>query len=1446
MNISQLNPEKLYDKNKLDVDLINNLSKLKGNLILFNGYNQFIDFKEFYGKNASFSTAEYYSRYFFPRRIMMNFFNTGSTKRIDLNQDERYDLIEQTFPGKLSTFKTLSQYSDYNTIIDLSYLNFHFQKLIRKYKNYMWIENMFKFLSTENETMVKFDSVFVMIPTDFKLMKFEKDFPNLFSVKDFKTIHPLTFYFNFLKSFSLDKNNNYKVYYPAASTAHAYKDMLKNVHYVFYSNNTNKFFYVHNEAVNMKKVENMLRVMIKQNHGMPLEQFELDLLAGPAILDKLQDKLMPDKIYQYSSETDEYKSNRMKNEREVTAYIKETAPKKVDDVLEMFGFNSLLVGATKEQIKELADTIPDDASPDNKNALEENDVLKGFIKDRILVKQAGFSDVEQKILNNAKDKRASVQYVIRDDKRTLTEIINSYKKKELKPDVIKEANVINKEMEVLKLTAINREYLEELYDEDIVKVFNAMENDIDNPLILTDLRKENTSSELNYVDTYYAEYKNKHNKKFNVKVDIPIIIDESFMFLNSVKKSIAKQMASLPIVKNKQDRLFVSSNYNKIELSIRGQKLNSKIEKFIKTMRVDKIPGLTFLERDSILVNKEYINNIEYNYYSTTFYNISIGDNNFVFNRKDLEATLLTKKYFDDKYDKAVYFPIGYNDRSEKVFFVNISGNDVCVKEKKEKYINRVYFDLTKVDEGFSKLSDICDITDYLIFLCSGRSKTFKELLYAMGVGKSYTHTYAVVLSRNVPLILLLASQLKLTEIMDRYKIQYEVSDKRKQLKNDDKLYWRYINFADFNIYYKADAKIEMLMNGLYEANTDEYTFEQVNNGSMVSDYLQRKFGNRGLIKGFRSILSKMMDPITVDVARDLKYPDNIYDMLLYGNTLLSNLEFLKKNDLKNYRIRTLEIIPAHLYKVLADEHNRYIFSAGNRYSLPQDAVVKSLLNDKLVENYSILNPTFEAQDGSKATWRGISGINLDEAYDIEMRSYDKSMMGFFGTYTPENSNVGTTRYLSLNPKITSLRGYIDHTVETKDLHAANMFSIAELNSPFSPMHSDPPRQGMVVKQTEHVIPTMENTAPLILSGGEKLIPHMIGTDFIYVAKQDGVVKKVDKNSRVIVLQLKDGTEDVIDVSEKISKNSSGGFFIANQLIHSLTVGKKFKKGEILAKNEDYFKTDVFGDPVFATGTLAKVALCSMDATVEDGSLISNKFAGKLASYVTMEEEIIIDTMTSVDYMAKIGEHIEIGDNICVLTKIFDVNNKVIDMLDRLEKDSKNTLTSYSQDGKKSHYSGEIIDIRIYYNRDISEFPTKTQQLIKSFINLNKDKHKLIMDLKHKSMPNVHIPRIEKIEGRKIGGREIDGCIIKIYIKHKDEARKGDKITFQTALKTVVSRVYDAEKEIIYAENNPNECLDAVVGGLSLVSRMTTDFKNLLGLQTLLVHLKEKLTELYK
>ena len=137
MYISQLNPEKIYEKSNMEVDLINNQSRLQGNLIIFNGYNQFIDFKEFYGKNKIFSVQEYYGRYFFPKRLMMYFFNTNTVKRIDLDQNERYDLIEETFPGKLSTFITLSQYGSYNTMIDLSYLNFHFQKFIRKYKNYI-------------------------------------------------------------------------------------------------------------------------------------------------------------------------------------------------------------------------------------------------------------------------------------------------------------------------------------------------------------------------------------------------------------------------------------------------------------------------------------------------------------------------------------------------------------------------------------------------------------------------------------------------------------------------------------------------------------------------------------------------------------------------------------------------------------------------------------------------------------------------------------------------------------------------------------------------------------------------------------------------------------------------------------------------------------------------------------------------------------------------------------------------------------------------------------------------------------------------------------------------------------------------------------------------------------------------------------------------------------
>jgi hypothetical protein len=122
-------------------------------------------------------------------------------------------------------------------------------------------------------------------------------------------------------------------------------------------------------------------------------------------------------------------------------------------------------------------------------------------------------------------------------------------------------------------------------------------------------------------------------------------------------------------------------------------------------------------------------------------------------------------------------------------------------------------------------------------------------------------------------------------------------------------------------------------------------------------------------------------------------------------------------------------------------------------------------------------------------------------------------------------------------------------------------------------------------------MPTVKQSKPLYGSGVEKVIPYNISSDFVDIAKQDGIVKSVDEKNEIAILEYKDGTTEAIDFSDKVSKNSSSGFYISNKKSLLYQEGQKFKKGDIVSKNNDFFLGDKQGEISYTEGYLAKVAM---------------------------------------------------------------------------------------------------------------------------------------------------------------------------------------------------------------------------------------------------------------
>jgi len=271
--------------------------------------------------------------------------------------------------------------------------------------------------------------------------------------------------------------------------------------------------------------------------------------------------------------------------------------------------------------------------------------------------------------------------------------------------------------------------------------------------------------------------------------------------------------------------------------------------------------------------------------------------------------------------------------------------------------------------------------------------------------------------------------------------------------------------------------------------------------------------------------------------------------------------------------------------------------------------------------------------------------IMLHKRLAGEYRTFNKNQMGTFGFFSPFSSQVGIVRSLSMNPNITSIRGFIESN-EKDSKSSSELLSPIELLNPFTAGHADPPRISMAITQNKHTTPGVKQSKPLVNSGMHKSLAHVIGNDFVKKAQEDGKVEKIDQVNNVIILAYDDGTKGIVDISNSLIKNVKAGFFINNQLSHNLKEGQKFKKNDILAYNENFFKeTNSFASDKnsleFTNGLLKKVAICSEAQTFEDSILASETIAEELAFDVILDKSVSLGVSANIQKIVKIGSHVK-------------------------------------------------------------------------------------------------------------------------------------------------------------------------------------------------------------
>ena len=889
------------------------------------------------------------------------------------------------------------------------------------------------------------------------------------------------------------------------------------------------------------------------------------------------------------------------------------------------------------------------------------------------------------------------------------------------------------------------------------------------PVGVRDIKVENTSTSEDTIDTWTVSCEDINGKRFTLKFDVPRIVNKRFMRLRGNDKVMGNQLMNLPIIKTGLNTTQITSNYNKIFLSPYG---SSTGKSFVTADRLMKALGkytgrnIKFITGDNVKICNRYDLPLDYIDIASNYTSITFKNKNTTYHFEFNQDTLYEK--YKNKIDP---------DR-------------LCVG-----------WQVVSGKEDLIYAPDNLTVSAYIAFLLCIDNE-FKAVYDTTSVSTRYTYSMASIMSSQIPVAVLIGYAIGLTPMLDRAKVNYKVLDKRAKY---DKSTHDIIKFNDAIIEYELDYSSSMLLNGLKACDTASYSIKEANSTPMWLDFLDQ-FGGRIKSDGLDMFYDLMFDPMTKIACHKYKLPDNYIDGLLYANILLSDNKYNKHTDITGNRYRNNEIVAAYVYKALCNSYTMYRRSLkiGREatMSIKQSAVIDLILADNTETDYSFLSPLLEFESANNTSFQGLSGMNAKRAYSLDKRIYDKSMLNVLSMSTGFAGTVGITRQTTIDPNITSARGYINSNPDKMSI--TRTFCMTEALTPYGVTCDDPFRTAMTFIQTnKHGMRTNVGDPLLVTTGADEALVYLTSDTFSHKAKEKGKVKEVTKDYMVIEYDKplyydSDNNPikyEVVDLREHAMKNSDGGFYQMVKLDPNYKEGSIVRKNDIVAIDNLSYSNSVGPRDNYAydIGTLVKFCVLETDEGFEDSCRSTEWLAKALSSEVSIEHQYNFNKDTNIYHIVKPGDAIQEGDPVIVFQNAFD-DEDANALIRALKTEDEDIVEELGRITLKSKVTGTVKDVQIRRCVEIDECSPTMKKVIKDYesriSSINKAYAKYDKDKLKTAEPNYKLEPTGRLKN------SVDSVLISIYISYQDDFGISDKVVCYSALKGVSSKeIIPAGKE---------------------------------------------------
>jgi len=955
------------------------------------------------------------------------------------------------------------------------------------------------------------------------------------------------------------------------------------------------------------------------------------------------------------------------------------------------------------------------------------------------------------------------------------------------------AGVKDKRMLKSSISELNEEYQKRGMLADTVSCIMAIQKAA---ISVTEIEKDRIDTIMGSSDVYSVRLVPVEGEPSTIKIRVSACNDDGSFVANGTKYRLRRQKADVPIRKISPNEVVLSSYYGPKQFITRGARKNNSYEIWLAA----QIRAIGLDENNQTITDLHVGNDFDHDFRCN--YTYSVLARNFAgFNLKGFECSFNHKLREERFGAEAIKLYEGDKKHGRLIFG----------KSKDDQYLifgtdGLVYIGADKTSRLVGSFEDYVGIEEF----------------------SPVERADMRIIDKNIPLGVILSYEMGLETMLKALRVKYDKFEGNIRMMSKSNTHY-VLRFKDCClVIYRDRGRLDMIIGGLmeYDDFLKTRTLREFNKKDIYLPLLESRKLTLRYLTEIDNLYDLFIDPITELNLKRMNEPTTFRGLLLRAVELLLIDWHPTEMDTEYQQLKGNERMAGAIYRELVRSVRRHR-SRSDRARAPIElkphAVWKAIADDSAKLLMDEINPIAHLKEIEAVTFSGTGGRTA-ETMMAKSRIYTKKDMGIISEANVDSGDVGVNIWTSANPNLTTIYGNTKQL--DGDYDPTKLFSTTTLLAPFAE-NEDMKRAVFTGIQNQHTVACHGYKPPQVRTGYEYVIPHRVGDLFCTTAKQAGVVESVTDDG--IVVKYADGTVKGVQLGRVYG--ISCGSVVSHSLVSEMKPGQKFKEGDVIAYNSNFFAKDYF-DPtkvMLKFNTTAKIALYEAALTNDDSSMISVELSERLRCDTPHDRMVVVSFQDHLSKVVGVGTEVEPDDILCYISP--SVASSATGITDQVALDA---LTEWSNQTPTAKYKGRIEYIECFYHGDLENMSETVRKLAEASDRQRKQKQKAAAMPIYSSMVDDSFRK----DGEAI---PVDSMVIKFYIASSEPAAVADKVVYGNQLKSVIGEVISGE---IVTESGVQ--IEAVFGQASIDNRIIDSFPRIGALTTLLKLIATKTVSAYR